>query len=541
MRQWLWGLLIILVVQSVLAQNSSLTCEYQEQTPGYELKEVLVTSAGSIIPPPLEIGAVTIKQAGSPCWFSFTVKNKADLTVAATFSYKLDVIDTLGGHITEDEYGVIIQPHESATPGRSWEDVTSCEFIDGSIITHYRSTSDVKVEMRQVPTAIWICKECNGQICLNDGAAANNSVLCGGGLIEEGKCTKRCSDGKRDCDGICLAINSKAAGASYQCEFECQSGMGADGTCYECTSNDQCVRGVCNTELRQCVEYFNGEYGCELNGKDYIPCEASHTCVRPSSKKNGEGYSCLNECVSGYGEGGTCRQEPWKKFLFFVSGLLAISIIFAAAFYKFEFNKKAEQLEQMSAQYDELDAHLKQKTSEIQKLEKKNSELKKVLDTEQNTIRKQLIEEREKNRKEMETLKSEKEELIKHRDELFDEMRTPFPCDVPQLKGKYVYIEPEQGGYVCFYNKDNDVPHSQKPIHQWLAKKFIYQKFPEIYPNYPYKYQVHHINNNKLDNRIENLVIATGQQHQEVHRYLDLQMAGPEAVKKANIPTPHLN
>jgi hypothetical protein len=73
--------------------------------------------------------------------------------------------------------------------------------------------------------------------------------------------------------------------------------------------------------------------------------------------------------------------------------------------------------------------------------------------------------------------------------------------------GKKTYID--EKGYLRF--KD-----SGKLVHRWVAHKYIYPKSPKHGMPFGH-YQVHHIDNNKLNNDVSNLQIVTERQHAEIH------------------------
>jgi hypothetical protein len=76
-----------------------------------------------------------------------------------------------------------------------------------------------------------------------------------------------------------------------------------------------------------------------------------------------------------------------------------------------------------------------------------------------------------------------------------------------QFKEK-TYIDSK--GYKRYINSD-------VLVHRHIAYKYIYLKNRSDYPLSFTSYQVHHDNMNKLDNRVDNLVLLTPDEHQKLH------------------------
>lgn len=59
---------------------------------------------------------------------------------------------------------------------------------------------------------------------------------------------------------------------------------------------------------------------------------------------------------------------------------------------------------------------------------------------------------------------------------------------------------------------------SGKLVHRYVAYKHIYKKRALFqYPGGFGRYEIHHKNGNKLDNRVDNLQIVTHSEHQRIH------------------------
>jgi len=90
------------------------------------------------------------------------------------------------------------------------------------------------------------------------------------------------------------------------------------------------------------------------------------------------------------------------------------------------------------------------------------------------------------------------------------------PCDVrgkdhPNWKGG---VSIDKQGYRLLYSPERIKSHPYTYEHVLIAEKMINRRLRK-------KEHVHHINENKLDNRPENLFICTSSVHRKLHRQLE--------------------
>lgn len=78
------------------------------------------------------------------------------------------------------------------------------------------------------------------------------------------------------------------------------------------------------------------------------------------------------------------------------------------------------------------------------------------------------------------------------------------------FKNNYTYGSNNGGGYKYFWLCRNKEDHIRK-----LAQILVYETFIGTIPK---GYDVHHINHNKQDNRVENLELLTKKKHNETHK-----------------------
>lgn len=243
----------------------------------------------------------------------FEVKNLEAVQIMVKVEFSVNTSEV----ISKDSFLAKIDAHKSKTIGR-YE--AECSIAPESVVFQAQEASGVTIEKEMKTITEQVCAKCS------------YGTECPAGVCYADQCRPSCPDGTSSCSNTCLPANVKSAGETYSCPFECVSGIGNGATCIECENTAQCGgKGVCNTELGICAEYYSGVFDCDFKGPDYIECTESQSCILPSSKKIREGYECIQECTSGYGKGGVCKLQPNIMFgLWFIIILLMGAIVLAA-------------------------------------------------------------------------------------------------------------------------------------------------------------------------------------------------------------------
>ena len=111
----------------------------------------------------------------------------------------------------------------------------SCSIDKNLIKIIYKSDSRLKLGSDKIYEKV--CKECNGEICLNNKEKCDNNSECGSGTCNiAGVCGTekivQCEEGFKNCDNkSCTQVGIKKIGENYSCDFECKTNYGKEGIC----------------------------------------------------------------------------------------------------------------------------------------------------------------------------------------------------------------------------------------------------------------------------------------------------------------------
>jgi hypothetical protein len=206
------------------------SCQYKELKETNEFMQVLYDQQGNRYENPVEAKNI----AGGQGWASFDLINKIPFQVSVKVNYDL-------GHS-----GGSFWPNQE-----EFHDIDSLEIISiinrgssgilwgttsiNSIKINYLSNSQLEVKSEKIYEEV--CKECNDELCLNDGERCVNNSKCGSGICNiAGFCgTEKiveCAESFKNCNNeSCLEIGVKKVGESYSCDFECKTNYGKEGIC----------------------------------------------------------------------------------------------------------------------------------------------------------------------------------------------------------------------------------------------------------------------------------------------------------------------
>lgn len=372
------------------------------------------------------------------------------------------------------------------------------------------------------------CRICSGVTCLNDGAICNpfiDDLKCGSGVCNIASiCGTKGSlkivaceaYGKLNCDNkICFSPGTKEGGEAYSCESECESGKGKDGVC-----DVQCTNGT-------------------------LTCD-NRTCVNASSKNTGEPYTCLQECKSGRGKDNVCKWSITDEVLFWSVCIIFVSggVLYFAVYKRREEEGRAkeakEKVQQANKDLENIEVKGKNLSKEISDLENKFNSEKVKKESTLKELDEKLKEQKENVQKEInywhtkkktakeeakanydktikkleneEGLISDKiEEVRRDKITLFNSILERDKIAEKSLenteKEKNAAVEKYGGkekvfvndkGYVQFKQDLFDSKKAGKNYHWWLYRSKL--------PQTPKRCHIHHIDGNKLNNEMWNLI-----------------------------------
>ncbi len=286
----------------------------------------------------------------------------------------------------------------------------------------------------------------------------------------------------------------------------------------QCKENSQCGSGICNMagfcgheEEIICNEWLPGTENC------------NNQCLTPLSKAIGEPYSCDWECSSKTGEEGICQRSPPSKYLFIgililLFGVGAYFIIKSA--YKKGWDKQTTEIIDGATKTgnDIIDEAKKEAKMLIVKAQTRLEKLNDTLEVKQfkiNEITKELkhlkneTEEKKKLQQELMILNEDtdklKEEQIVKRTEYEKELKNYTETRLKHYLNKQNYkVYLNENGYEVF-------ARTGSLFHRWWYKQHNKGKIPK-------GHEIHHIDGDKLNNKLENLEALSVEDHRRKHR-----------------------
>ena len=299
----------------------------------------------------------------------------------------------------------------------------------------------------------------------------------------------------------------------------------------KCTSDYQCGSGICNIALLCGKEKI---VSCEKIIPYSMNC-MNKSCLIPSKKTEGQAYLCKWECESGRGSNGICQQSIFV--LAFWWGLLIISLLAIWKVISFvlktkkmialilkkqlkEFKDLSENIEmynsnihKMKTEQEEIEKTIKDKHTEMQKIKKNLAELedgvsKKTdeIEKQKNDLNKKVIELEVKKEKIKEITDQCEQEISKLNEKKLKEIDKVL--ETYARKEGHPFILDERGYVRYKYDIKGNQPGRLLHLTIWRRKN---GPIPE-------GYVIHHIDENKLNNEIENLQMLTKEEHNRKHK-----------------------
>lgn len=398
------------------------------------------------------------------------------------------------------------------------------------------------------------CKMCGEQLCLEDGQTCTSDKECGSNVcsgmricVKDKNLRADCSENLSFCSvsKTCVQREVKSFGEFASCEWECKSGFLENGKCKTCENSEclkegqycerdsQCGNQICN-QNNQC-----GPIGSTCEGVKQF-CEVTSKCMVPSIKKKGEGYSCDFECATQRGDGKVCidsleeyqRKKKIEKIFFILFGVISFLLILYFIILKKiipsikEKQRLEKEIKNLETRFEDLTSKVSLLEKEIESSEKKIRELKEKLKNAgkavKEEIERKIAQEEERQKVKIENLKKAEEDLKRYgtilskRDYIAKKIKENTEKEIEAALKRYgrnyglsrIFYDPESG-----YIKFND--GKKEPIH-----RYIYRSKFGIGNNY----EVHHIDKDKLNNEIYNLIAIKEEKHSNLnHGKIDSQ------------------
>jgi hypothetical protein len=309
-----------------------------------------------------------------------------------------------------------------------------------------------------------------------------------------------------------------------------------------CVNDKECGSGICNIAgfcgQEKVVNCPNGKLNCD-----------DWTCLYPSNKSIGEGYSCEWECISGFGKEGVCKETNEKvmkdRTIFIVITLfvLAISLflIIISNNKKIWDNKRkkesAKAKEKAKKEGKEIIKKSKKESAKAkEKAKKEGKEIIKKSKEELKRIENKLViknKQKKEIKEDLILLKNEKDKTKEEEKELINKKKELLEknLEIEKLseeeKNKQKKLDEEirnseikrttpflnKQGYRVYLNEDGYevFEDSGSPFHVWWFKHNHNRKIKK-------GYHIHHKDHNKRNNDIDNLEEKEPKEHYWEHK-----------------------
>jgi hypothetical protein len=336
-----------------------------------------------------------------------------------------------------------------------------------------------------------------------------------------------------------FSIKSEEVKINTSCKI-CQGGAicwDDDTLCNPLYDDSKCGSGICNIAgfcgKTKIVDCPNGKLNCQ----DKI-------CLEPSTKDFNEGYRCDFECKYG-GREEKCLENPFliqnrkdstkKKWVIFGAIIILIT---SFGFWDFAVHKRKREekkrdgvreevsnlkkqkedfekgLAQLKRKEDNHKLKLKDIKKEIQKLEKKRGDLQREINSLKEKMKNSKGEIRQKYKKEIIRLKRDYKQtkndirnkqndiilqnnkLIKDEREFETKNEDYWRKKSLEDSGQRDNLTFNEKGYLVFKNNPKNL------FHWWLYKTYLDRRGEKL----PSNYSIHHIDRNKLNNSMWNLL-----------------------------------
>jgi len=340
-----------------------------------------------------------------------------------------------------------------------------------------------------------------------------------------------CSNGTMNCrERKCIEPHAKKEGESYECDWECEFGLGEEGICKNpdgelCSKDVDCYSGECN---------FGGYCGPFVGCKNETQFNCKNIgCVTPHSRGYNKAYDCIEECESGYGNGKVCKIHP-----LYLSGIIAvISVLFYISIQIARTKRIKNEIKKYTARKEAI-AKEEEELKKLIKLKNKKENEMNIINTKTKEGRKKL-----KNLEQIHIAIKDKRADIREEEKKLEEEHTKV-CKSKILGwGVYEWRNPRREYYPCYVN---DGVKTDTLIHLEQARNKIFEQwrgwFRDHYSGKEFEdLKVHHIDGSKDNYYWKNLVVISKTEHDRInHGNIIDRKSGIKELYSVNIKQPHL-
>jgi len=459
--------IFILFSSLTFAQGSNLTCQYRyNYTQEVEKINVYDSATNHFV-------TDSIRYSSNNKVLTLYNDYDSQISVRTIFDYGLEFYGGVWKSYTYDNI-VTIPPRDFQKISIPQSNVMGTSINNASLQLIFQNNNETFVKYEKENVTMENCTSCNGNICLNDGAACGNNMDCGTGFCVEG----RCADKRTKADADARVAAQALADEKAKAEADAKNAQATADAAAAAASKGR----EQNITLLFLAVFFGGL------------CLIFIIVLAYLIWKWLENMSVQTKIMGSIADAEKKSRDIDDK----ERELIEIAKRFHIEKLKLESEKL--KLEGRIASMDK-------------KEEAQNTRLQREYRAKRIELESQLGHMQDEFESQKNKLEKARADLARQMRETEEKWKELKPSYDPLANNKLIIVNPYLGGYRCFYKKG--LPLEEYPIDS-LLHRWIWMQHHKRYPRKGY--HIHHIDHDKYNNSIENLEEIEGEEHFRLHR-----------------------